>query len=82
MYIVYAIYNRLADKYYIGQTKNLEQRLKLHNDHVFKSFTSRFPGDWVLIYKESVATRSEVLKREKGLKSGNGRIFIKNHIPE
>jgi putative endonuclease len=82
MYTVYAIYNTEAKKYYIGQSKDIVERLKLHNDHTFKSYTSRFPGEWKLIYQESVATRSEALIREKQLKSGNGRAFIKAHIRE
>jgi len=80
MYSVYAIYNRTAKKYYIGQTANLDHRLNLHNNHVFNGFTSRFPGEWGLIYNESVAARSEALRREKQLKSGNGRKFIKELI--
>ena len=82
MYRVYAIYNKFANKIYIGQTKDLGERIILHNDKVFKGFTSRFPGEWKLIYKESVATRQEALKREKQLKSFRGREFIKSHIPE
>lgn len=81
MYFVYAIYNRRCRKVYTGQTKGLNERVRMHNDHTFKSYTSRFPGKWELIYTESVATRSEALKREKQLKSGNGRKFIHSHIP-
>lgn len=81
MYTIYAIYNKSAKKYYIGQTKDLAERLKLRNNHTFKSYASRFPGEWVLIYSESATTRSEALIREKQLKSGNGRLFIKSYIP-
>jgi putative endonuclease len=80
MFWVYAIYNEGANKYYIGQTHDLDKRIREHNDHTFKSYTARFPGEWVLIYNESVATRSEALTREKQLKSGNGRLFIKTLI--
>lgn len=82
MYQVYAIYNRIANKYYIGQTNDLSQRLELHNNHAFKGYTARFPGEWELIYQESVATRQEALKREKLLKDHKGRDFVKSHIPE
>jgi putative endonuclease len=81
MYDVYVIYNAEATKYYIGQTENIVARLAQHNDHTYKSYTSRFPGEWKLIYKESVATRSEALKREKSLKTGNGRAYIRSIIP-
>jgi len=81
MLTIYIIYNRTAYKYYVGQTDNIERRMRQHNDHTYKSYTSRFPGAWELIHQESVATRSEALKREKGLKSGSGREFIKTIIP-
>jgi len=81
MLYVYIIYNKMANKYYVGQTENVDRRLDQHNNHTFKTYTSRFPGEWKLIHQESVATRSEALKREKGLKSGNGREFIKTIIP-
>jgi putative endonuclease len=81
MFTVYAIYNKQADKYYIGQTSDIVNRLRLHNSNTFKGYTSRFQGEWELIYNESVATRSEALAREKQLKSYRGREYIKTHIP-
>lgn len=82
MFTVYVLYNDKAKKTYTGQTEDLDLRIKQHNDHFYKSFTSRYRGEWVLIYAESVATRSEALKREKQLKSGDGRSFIKQFIRE
>lgn len=81
MFVVYAIYNKEAGKFYIGQTEDMTRRLYQHNNHVFTGYTARYRGEWILIYQESVATRSDALKREKQLKSGNGREFIKLHIP-
>ena len=82
MYFVYAIYNSKHKKIYIGQTENLEERIRLHNDKLFKnSYTARFDGSWILIYQEKAENRTEALKREKQLKSFRGREFIKNYIP-
>lgn len=82
MYWVYAIYNRENRKIYIGQTEDLEERLKLHNSGIFRrSYTARLGGNWELIYKEKANDRKSVLKREKELKSYQGRLFIKNYIP-
>ncbi len=81
MYTVYAIFNSAASRIYIGQTVDLVQRLKQHNERTFKGYTSRFLGEWQLIYEESVATRPEAIAREKQLKSYRGREFIKSHIP-
>ena len=81
MFHTYVLYNKSAKKTYIGQTEDLERRVRQHNEHEFKGFTSRYEGEWVLIYQESAATRSDALKREKQLKSGNGRAFVKSIIP-
>lgn len=82
MYFVYAIYNSKNDKIYIGQTENLEERLKLHDSKTFKnSYTASFDGTWELVYHERVLDRKVALKREKQLKSYRGRQSIKKHIP-
>lgn len=82
MFSVYALYNKKHKKIYIGQTNNLEERLELHKNKKFKnSFTSRFDGEWELIYTEEVENRNKALIRERQLKSFRGREFIKKHIP-
>jgi len=83
MFFVYAIYNKARDKVYIGQTENLDRRIQEHNnpDNLRHTYTRRFAGEWVLIYKEVVEDRSVAVKREKQLKSYKGRQFIKKYIP-
>ena len=79
MYFVYAINNKKNDKFYIGQCENLSVRLDLHNNKEFSnSYTSRFDGDWEIIYDEEVDSRYNALIREKQLKSYRGREYIKN----
>jgi len=82
MFTVYALYNKNYNKIYIGQTLDLVKRLVEHNTHLFKGYTSRFDGEWIVIFTEDHKTRSEALLREKQLKSYRGRQFIKEHIPE
>jgi len=82
MYYVYALYNRKHNKIYIGQSEDLDLRIILHNNKRFKkSYTARFDGEWILIYKEEVTDRNTALTREKQLKSYQGRQFIKKYIP-
>ena len=80
MYIVYAIHNAENDKIYIGQTKDLSERLRMHNEHTLGGYTSRFRGEWTLVYKEESLNRKQALFREKQLKSFRGREFIRKHI--
>ena len=69
-------YNPSCDKIYIGQTKDLEERLLLHNNHALGGYTSRFSGTWILVHKEEFGTRNQALVREKQLKSFRGREFV------
>ncbi len=82
IFIVYVIANK-NNKIYIGQTSDLESRLKRHNGllrNKSKSFTSKNKGEWKLIYKEEFNTRKEAINREKQLKSYRGREFVRNLI--
>ncbi len=79
---VYAIYNPKHGKIYIGQCMDIGLRLQEHNQGKYKnSYTSRFDGEWKLVYSQNVENRSNALKREKQLKSFRGREFVKTYIP-
>jgi putative endonuclease len=80
MYFVYVIRSESVGRIYIGHTGDLEKRLGEHNDpSCFSSkFTKRVPGPWSLIYNEKYSTRSEAFRRERWLKTGCGRDFLKS----
>lgn len=77
---IYVIKSEATGKIYIGQTSDLTERLKRHN-HLLpikkKGFTSKNRGPWKLVYCEDYPDRSSALAREKFLKSGRGREFLK-----
>ncbi len=59
-------------------TINLEKRLFAHNN-LPKGWTKSF-RPWKLIHSEEFTEKSYALKREKELKSHQGRDFIRNDI--
>ena len=78
--LVYVIYSKLFDQIYIGQTKNIESGLERHNIGLVKSTKPYLP--WIVIHTEKYSIRAEAMKREKELKSHQGRNFIReNFIP-
>ncbi len=79
-WFVYAIFNYESHKIYIGQTNNIERRVQEHNQKRGKHFTAQIYGNWELIYREEVQSKKEALRREKQLKSYQGREFIKKLI--
>jgi putative endonuclease len=83
-YWVYILQNEVTGKLYKGQTSDLERRLKRHNSNEIGSmrYTYKQKGTWRLIYSEEYSTRSEAMKREGYLKSGQGREWRKSNILE
>ena len=59
-------------------TLDLEKRLWYHN-HNLGGYT-KYKGPWKLVYKEKYYSKKEALKREKILKSGKGREYLKKAI--
>jgi putative endonuclease len=76
MYVVYALKSQKKNYIYVGLTDNLERRLAQHNTG--RSKTTRPYVPFTLIFSEKVQTRSEARKREKYLKSGSGREFLRS----
>ena len=64
--------------HYTGHTPDLQERLDKHNSHI--SHSTKHGHNWQIIYTEKFPTRSEAMKREKWLKSGAGREWIKKNI--
>lgn len=75
MITVYVLQSQSSGRIYIGQTEDLEKRLRQHNDPAFdkRSYTKLSGTNWQVVYKEGHKTRGEALKREKYLKSHIGR---------
>jgi len=65
-------------KRYTGHTGDLQQRLIDHNEGT--TFTTKKSRNWKLIYTEPHHTRASAMQREKFLKSGAGRDYIKRMI--
>jgi putative endonuclease len=83
MFWVYVLKNELSGKIYIGQTNDLEKRLKRHKGSLpskSESYTKINKGTWIVVYREQKETREEALKREKYLKSHHGRDWIKKQM--
>jgi predicted GIY-YIG superfamily endonuclease len=59
-----------SNKLYIGQTNNLEERVKQHSSHTSKSaHFLRTEQTIELVYSEQFSTRKDAMKREWQLKN-------------
>jgi putative endonuclease len=78
IYQVYALKSLVDNRIYVGFTSNLEKRLVEHNSGKTKSTKGYRP--WVLLYSEEVVGRINARNREKYLKSGVGKEFLKTIV--
>jgi len=65
-YLVYILKSTKDNKYYIGQTSDVEQRLNAHNNGSVPSTKNRRP--LILIFQKEFSLRSDAMKYEKHLK--------------
>ena len=78
MYYCYILQSQKSNKYYIGSTFNVTNRVSMHNGKRVKSTKPYIP--WVLKYKESFHTLKEARRREVQIKSWHSRAAIERLI--
>lgn len=76
-YILVSISN--PTKTYVGFINSLENRLDAHNHPNNKGHTAKFKP-WKLVHFFEFGTKSEAMNKEKWLKSGVGRDWVKQNI--
>lgn len=75
MFNIYVLKSLKNNKRYVGYTsRSVQERLIEHNSG--KATFTRQNGPFVLIYTEEYQTKTEAMKREIFLKSGQGRRFL------
>ena len=80
MFYTYIIQSEKTNRYYVGFTGNIEQRLEKHNRGDVKSTKHGIP--WRLIYSESFTDKNSAWKRERQIKSYKGGKAFKLLIGE
>ena len=81
-FFVYIIQSETTGKIYTGQTADIPRRLSQHNDpdNRLTLHTKRHKGPWKSIHIEEYPTRSEAMRRERELKTGKGRDWIRRYL--
>ncbi len=74
MFCVYILLSESAARTYVGQTEDLEERVRKHNAGGVRSTKAYRP--WRVIHVEEYGTRAEAMEREQWLKSRTGRKFV------
>ena len=79
---VYILQSQSTGRYYCGHTKDLEQRLRHHNDPEYRpdATTRRFQGPWLLVWSEKQDDRSSAMFRERKIKKQGIQRFMNRNL--
>ncbi|MFN4314789.1 MAG: GIY-YIG nuclease family protein [Chitinophagaceae bacterium] len=79
MIFVYALVSELNGDIYVGMSADVAKRLKEHN--AGKSRYTKAYRPWKVLFTEVHPDRVAARKRERYLKSGVGKEFLKSLVP-
>lgn len=71
---VYVLKSEKDSIRYIGSGEDVQERIRRHNKGDYRFTKGHRP--WRLLYSEQYKSRSEAMRREKFLKSGQGRKLL------
>ncbi|OGG54950.1 excinuclease ABC subunit C [Candidatus Kaiserbacteria bacterium RIFCSPHIGHO2_02_FULL_55_25] len=78
MHYTYVLRSKADGKWYTGCTNDLRKRLRQHNSGQMVATAKRRPFE--LMYYEACTEQSDAYAREKYLKTGMGKRYIKNRL--
>ncbi|MGQ9643826.1 MAG: GIY-YIG nuclease family protein [Ignavibacterium sp.] len=78
MLYVYALKSKTRNYIYVGMTANIKDRMHRHNSGYEKTTRSYRPFE--LIYLEAFDNRKQAREKEKYLKSGSGKEYLKKIV--
>lgn len=77
-YFTYVLKSSVDENLYIGYCSDIKKRLVEHNSGLVTSTKDRRPFN--LVYFEACRHKKRAIEREKYLKSGFGRRFLKSVV--
>ena len=78
IWYVYLLKSLKNDQWYTGMTNDLQRRFKEHNTGLSQYTKDR--GPYKLIYYEASLSEKDARAREKYLKTGMGKRYLKNRL--
>ncbi len=79
-HFIYILYSDTADKYYVGETEDVVQRLILHNSGTFSGSSTKIACDWKILATFLLRNRIEARIVEKYIKQMKSRKFTESLI--
>ncbi|MBF4514939.1 GIY-YIG nuclease family protein [Flavobacterium sp. ANB] len=75
MHYLYIIYSDSCQKFYIGETASIENRISKHHDHFYSNSFTKIANDWKIVLLFNCINKDEAVYLEKFIKRMKSKIF-------
>ena len=75
---VYILFSEQRSRYYVGQTADIDNRLKRHNQGKVPS--TKYGVPWKLVLQIVVSNKTEALVLERRIKKRGAKRYIDDHL--
>ena len=78
--VVYILFSKKSDGYYIGQTEDLPLRLIQHLHKLLPVAYTKAADDWIVYYSLECSSRKQAVNIERHIKRMKSRRYIQNLV--
>jgi len=68
MHYLYIIFSNSLNKFYVGESHNIKERLQKHNSHTYKGAFTKITDDWQIALSKKCDTKDDALFLEALIK--------------
>ena len=79
-YSVYILFSEKLNRYYIGQTVNVEVRLIQHNSGFYDKASTKVSNDWKLFWKLKCNSKRQAIQIESHIKRMRNKVYYQNLV--
>jgi len=80
MHYLYILYSKTLNRFYVGETQNIDKRIILHNSRYFKKAFTKSASDWKVVLGKKCNIREEAMYLESFIKRMKSKKFIEKVI--
>ena len=77
---VYILFSEKLNRYYIGQTANVEERIKQHNLGFYYDASTKVSNDWKLFWCLECDSRKQAIQIESHIKRMRNKVYYQNLV--
>ncbi|WP_268225800.1 GIY-YIG nuclease family protein [Sinomicrobium oceani] len=78
MHYVYIIFSESLNRFYVGETIDLNKRLAEHNEGIYTRSYTKKAQNWKLFFTIGCESKTQAIQIEKHIKRMKSVIYIKN----